>query len=117
MSGDMETQRRAIAVRLRHARGLAGLSQSQVARLLGLARPAISEIEAGRRRVAAEELSALAGIYRVDPTWLAEGQEPGGAQVNDRVSLAARELAKLRPEDLSRVLDLLAALRPHGDSK
>ncbi len=117
MSADMEEQRRAIAGRLRLARELAGLSQSQVARLLGLARPAISEIEAGRRRVAAEELSALAGIFGVDATWLAEGQGPGSARENDRVSLAARELAKLRPDDLSRVLDLLAALRTHGDSQ
>lgn len=115
MSTDIEERRRAIAGRLKLARELAGLSQSQVARLLGLARPAISEIEAGRRRVAAEELSSLAGIYAVDTAWLSEGREPGSPSVDDRVALAARELAKLRPEDLSRVLDLLAALRSHGE--
>ena len=115
MNTDIEEKRRAIAGRLRLARGLAGLSQSQVARLLGLARPAISEIEAGRRRVAAEELGALAGIYAVDAAWLSQGRAPGSGSQDDCVALADRELAKRRPEDLSRVLDLLTALRSHGE--
>ena len=54
-----------IAYKLRLAREMAGLSQNQVAQILGLKRPAISEIEAGRRKVSAEEIAELARIYSV----------------------------------------------------
>ena len=61
-----------VAERLRLAREQAGLSQGQVARLLGKHRPTISEIEAGRRSVSAEELGVFADIYEVSATWLLE---------------------------------------------
>lgn len=106
MSND--EQRRAIAQRLRLARETAGLSQGQVAKRLGLQRPSISEMEAGRRRVSAEELATLATLYHVDTAWLT-GETT--ALDTDRIELAARELAKLKPDDLNRVMDLLKALR------
>jgi len=114
MTGELEERRRAIASRLRLAREMAGLSQSQVATLLGLNRPSVSEMEAGRRRVAAEELAQLATIYGVDVVWLSELPREGAAQGQERVELAARELAKLKPADLERVLTLLQALKPTG---
>ena len=49
-----------IASRLKIAREMAGLSQNQVAKMLGMKRPAISEIEAGRRKVSADEIAQLA---------------------------------------------------------
>ena len=52
-----EAQRNAIAERLKLARDQAGLSQGQVAKKLGWHRPTVSEIEAGRRRVAADEVA------------------------------------------------------------
>ena len=73
-------------------------------------RPTISEIEAGRRRVSAEELGMFADIYDVSAAWLL-GHEGDSTQFNDRVQLAARELAKLKPNDLDRVLSLLASMR------
>lgn len=97
-----------LAARLRAAREQAGLSQGQVAKLMSLHRPTISEIEAGRRRVVSEELTKFADIYKVTVAWLM-GEEGGGADV--RVELAARELSKLKEEDLNRVLDLLQSLK------
>jgi len=106
--------RTAIAGRLRVAREIAGLSQGQVGKLMKVHRPTISEAEAGRRRVSAEELARLATIYGVTVGWLT-GEEPETATPRDaRIQLAARELSKLKPEDLDRVLKLLAALRPRG---
>ena len=49
-----------IANRLAEARKMAGLSQGQVARMIGLHRPAISEIEAGHRNVTAIEIAQFA---------------------------------------------------------
>lgn len=100
----------ALAERLRTAREMAGLSQGQVAKKLGLHRPSVSEMEAGRRRVSAEELAELADLYAVDVSWLASGEAvPDEHQA--RVELAARELFKLREEDLDRVLKVLSVLR------
>jgi transcriptional regulator with XRE-family HTH domain len=98
-----------VAARLRLAREQAGLSQGQVARLLGLHRPSVTETEAGRRRVTAEELAHLARIYGVSVAWLTDTEESDTQRA--RIELAARKLAHLTPEDLDRVLELLAALR------
>jgi transcriptional regulator with XRE-family HTH domain len=99
-----------LAERLRTAREMAGLSQGQVAKRLGIHRPSVSEIEAGRRRVSAEELTELADLYMVDLSWLA-GVNATSDEHQGRVELAARELSKLREEDLDRVLKVLSALR------
>ena len=80
-----------------------------MAKILGLHRPSISEIEAGRRGVSAEELSALSKTYGVGVSWLVEAEEPD--VVRDRLELAARELGKLKPDDLDRVIQLLTSLR------
>ena len=104
-------KRAIIAERLKEARKFAGISQGQVAKLLGLHRPSISEIEAGNRRVSAHELSRLAEIYDVGVAWLL-GDAPDTLNAQDpRLELAARELTKLKPNDLDRLLKLLAAIR------
>jgi transcriptional regulator with XRE-family HTH domain len=102
---EVDPKRVALAERLRTAREMAGLSQGQVAKKLGLHRPSVSEMEAGRRRVSAEELSELADLYAVDVSWLA-----GGEAAPDE-HRARVELSKLREEDLDRVLKVLSALR------
>lgn len=58
-----------LAERLRIAREQAGLSQGQTAKLLDLHRPTISEIEAGRRKVKAEELAQFGEAYGVSVAW------------------------------------------------
>jgi len=100
-----------VAVRLQTARKMAGLSQAQVAKILGLHRPSISEMEAGRRKVSAVELTKLAELYSVDIDWLA-GSEPESQEGEERIRFAARQLAKLKPDDLDKVMNLLNALRP-----
>lgn len=111
MIGQQESKRALVALRLREARKMAGLSQGQVAKLLGLHRPTISEIEAGNRRVTAEELSGFAEMYDVTVSWLL-GETAEQLETNDpRLQLAARELSKLKPDDLDRLLRLLASMR------
>ena len=65
-----DQQSKKLANRLREARETAGLSQGEVARLLGYHRPTVSEIEAGRRRVAAIEVPVFAKTYGVSVGWL-----------------------------------------------
>jgi len=111
MTDSKAAKRALIAERLKEARKLAGISQSHVAKFLGLHRPSISEMEAGNRRVSADELTRFAEIYDVSVTWLL-GQASDTLDAQDpRLELAARELTKLKPNDLDLLLKLLAAMR------
>lgn len=107
----IDRERFAIAERLRRARELAGLSQAQAAKILGLHRPAISEIESGRRRVAAEEIKALAETYGVNVGWLltAEVKQSVSRTLAD-VKMAARTLNAVSEADLEFALSVLAAV-------
>ena len=97
--------------RLRLARENSGLSQTQAALLMEMRRPSIVEIEKGRRRVSATELRRFSDFYKVPLSWLACADDGASDEDSERIELAARELSKLRKEDLDRVLDLLAAFR------
>lgn len=118
--------RMALADRLRQARERAGLTQEQAADLLGVRRPAISEIEAGKRAVESTELFRLAEIYGVSFRALVRGEEAPEEKVaaalfraGDEVAGAARrrELMRLTRvcrtvTELERELGQLRAQRP-----
>ena len=108
-SNKLNSDRKKIAMRLKEARILAGLSQAQAADKLGLQRPAISEIEAGNRKVSAEELIQFANLYRVDTSWLLLRDEENESNTN-QLKFAARELSKLSPQDIQKLLDVLKIL-------
>jgi transcriptional regulator with XRE-family HTH domain len=108
----------AIAARLRAAREAAGLSQGQVAKELDLHRPAVSEIEAGRRSVSAEELTEFARLYGVETWWLSCSDPEDKASVDmARYQLAARQLSKMKPADFNRLMDLLSTFRTQGNER
>jgi transcriptional regulator with XRE-family HTH domain len=112
-----KAKRVAIASRLTIARTQAGLSQGQVAKMLRLHRPAISEAEAGRRRVSAEELAQLAKIYGVSVDWLACYDTDKPDKSEDTIALAARKLSNLKKQDFDKVMQLLSAIKGSGKSK
>ena len=88
MTDSPDTHRSALAERLREARKAAGLSQGQVAKVLQMHRPTVSEIEAGNRRVSAEELTRFAETYDVTVSWLL-GETADQLEMNDpRLQLA-----------------------------
>jgi len=111
MSEQKDVRRAEVASRLREARKMAGLSQGQVAKLLDMHRPTITEIEAGNRRVTAEELTRFAELYDVTVSWLLAETADQLTTDDPRLQLAARELSKLKPDDLDRLLRLLASMR------
>lgn len=61
MKGKKEKE--TLAKRLREAREYLGLSQEYVAQQTGISRPAISEIEGGRRKVDSLELKRFSKLY------------------------------------------------------
>jgi transcriptional regulator with XRE-family HTH domain len=104
---NIESDRDKIAKRLKQARILAGLSQEQSSAQIGIQRPTISEIEAGRRKVSAEEIIRFAEVYEVDPDWLLLYDQKEGMPESTNYKFAARELGKLKQEDINKVLDLI----------
>ncbi|MBX9571791.1 MAG: helix-turn-helix domain-containing protein [Candidatus Obscuribacterales bacterium] len=110
-----ESLRELIATRIKEARKMAGLSQGQVASLMKMQRPSISEIEAGNRKVSAEELAQFASLFAVSASWLmGEGEDIVDLK-NTQLQLAAREIQKLKGDDLDKLLRLLAAI-PKNDA-
>jgi transcriptional regulator with XRE-family HTH domain len=91
---------------LRQARDRAKVSTVEAARELGVRRPAIWEIEHGKRRCEAQELAKLARLYGVSVSWLL-GRASSRAR-DDRADLAAELLAHLSDDALGR---LEAAIR------
>lgn len=99
-----------LSERLRQAREAAGLSQGQVAKKLEMHRPTISEIEAGRRKVSAQELELFSNLYGVTTEWLLSGMA-GNEEADARILMAARELSKMNKADLDRLMNTLNMLR------
>ena len=107
----------AIGERLRWAREQAGLTQSQIARMLDYHRPTISQIEAGQRIVRPDEIARFASLYGVQEKWIIRGDSGLAAPGDARVEIAARELAKLRKEDLDAILKVIKVMRTsRGDA-
>ena len=98
-----------IADRLRWAREQAGLTQGQVAKLLGVHRPTISNIESGDRSLKAEEVTFFADAYEVSPEWILNGDD--AIDDDATVRMVARELSKLSEDDLGVVLRAVRTLR------
>ena len=112
----IEDVKSVIASRLRAARERAGLSQGQVAKKLNKHRPTISEIEAGRRSVTAEEIGEFARLYGVETWWLTcVDPEDQLVAKNAKLQLAARDLSNMDREDLNNLISLLTAMKKDND--
>lgn len=109
-TSNSNSDREKIAARLKEARILAGLSQAQAADTLGLQRPAISEIEAGKRKVSAEEVIQFANLYKVDTSWLLLRETENETYMSEQLKFAARELGKMKQEDIEKLLHVLKVL-------
>jgi transcriptional regulator with XRE-family HTH domain len=99
-----------IGERLRQAREAAGVSQGQVAKLMGLHRPAITDVENEARKVSAGELARFAELYHVSPEWIM-GEKP---TAQEKVKLAARKLQGLKEADLETVMRIIDSFRKSG---
>jgi len=102
-----------IASRLRSAREMAGLSQGQAAKRLGLHRPTISEIEAGRRNVKSDELSQFANLYGVEISWITEGKV-NEDKIDQSILAAARELSSMKDEDIETLINTIKMIKSSG---
>lgn len=108
---DDQVARRALGERLKEARRYLGLKQDEVAKYLKIQRTALSEIEAGNRKVEALELNRLAKLYR-QPVAYFVGDEDAAAGLPIDVAHLARKAADLSQKDraeLGRFAEFLRA--------
>jgi transcriptional regulator with XRE-family HTH domain len=77
---------------------------------MNMHRPTVTEIEAGRRKVSAQEVEKFAELYGVTAEWIVTGQtDENGADA--RLVIAARELSKMNENDLDRLMKMLKMFR------
>ena len=106
-----DTDRQMLGERLKEAREYVGLKQDDVAKKLGIPRSALSNIEAGSRKVDVIELAQLAKLYQRPVAWFA-GEDPNGTpnKMPEEVAHVARAAAALSQQDrkeLARFADFL----------
>jgi len=65
-----------IGRRVREAREQTGISQQQLAKMLGVARPTVSQIENGERKISANELIKLSEIFDIPVEILLDFKKP-----------------------------------------
>lgn len=106
-----DADRKRLAERLRRAREDADLSQGEVARKLGLPRPAISQIENGNRKVEALELGRLAKLYDRPLSYFAD-EEPVGSKPLDTLQRSSTGLSE---QDWAEVLRFAEFLRKKAE--
>ena len=106
---DTDGSRQDLGARLREAREYLGYSQDEVAKALGLSRPAVTNMESGARKVEARELEKLARLYGRSIHFFLTGEEEPAE--NTSVAFAARALQGLSPSDLDEVLRFASYLR------
>jgi transcriptional regulator with XRE-family HTH domain len=118
-----ETDRQTLGERLRMAREFVGLKQEEVARHLSIPRSALSNIEAGQRKVDALELARLAKLYQRPVSWFTGEDTTVKNEFPPEVAHVARAAASLSSQDrqeLSRFADFLksrARTKVSGDGR
>jgi transcriptional regulator with XRE-family HTH domain len=105
-----ETDRQTLGERLRAAREYVGLKQEEVARHLSIPRSALSNIEAGQRKVDALELTRMAKLYQRPVAWFTGEGGAISEELPAEVAHVARTAAGLSSRDrqeLARFADFL----------
>ena len=93
-----DAERKQLGERLRDARKYLGLKQEEVASYLKIQRTALSDIESGRRRVEALELTRLAKLYQQSVSYFT-GEDAAAAALPADVAHIARQAADLSAQD------------------
>jgi transcriptional regulator with XRE-family HTH domain len=101
---------------LREARESLGLPQGVVADHLGIPRPSVSDMEAGRRKVTFLELKQLAALYR-RPIAYFSGEKVYDTPQDETTVELFRAASDLSEEDREQVLRFARFLRDAGPAQ
>jgi transcriptional regulator with XRE-family HTH domain len=113
-----QSDRAALADRLREAREYLGFSQDDVAKSLNIPRSAVSLMENGQRKVEALELKALAKIYQTTVAALTgEETRPTLPEDVEHLARAAAKLTDTDRQELRRFAEFLGSRRTNSEDK
>jgi transcriptional regulator with XRE-family HTH domain len=112
-----ETDRRTLGDRLRAAREYVGLKQEEVARHLSIPRSALSNIEAGQRKVDALELARMAKLYQRPVSWFTGEDGSISEELPAGVAHVARTAASLSSQDRQELAQFADFLKSRSRSK
>ncbi len=101
-----------LGTRLKKAREYLGLTQDDVAKLIGVSRVVITNIENGARKVSAEELSKFSKIYGWTMEELIEGEKE-----EKNMQMYARTFSELSKEDQQEIINLIKFKKMYKDKK
>jgi transcriptional regulator with XRE-family HTH domain len=111
--GDDEQAWIELGERLRRSREYLGLSQGEVADHMKLSRPAITNMESGRRKVSTFELARLARLYRQPYEYfLGEVPEVAEDETTGALFRTARDLSERDKEQVLRFAQFLRNAGP-----
>lgn len=102
-----------LGTRLKKAREYLGLTQEDVAKLIGVSRVIITNIESGIRKVSAEELSKFAKIYG----WTMEELLEENKEEKMAMPMFARTFNELSKEDQDEIINLIKFKKMYKDKK
>lgn len=122
----MSTIYKKLGLRIKGFRESAGISQQELAEKLDISRPTVSQMESGERKVAADELIKLSGIFNLSvdglldlekqPTvTLMEDKEKKQAKTQLRINVPQKNLKKFK-EVLLYILDKVGSKSNVGET-
>jgi transcriptional regulator with XRE-family HTH domain len=112
-----ETYRQMLGERLRIAREYVGLKQEEVARHLSIPRSALSNIEAGQRKVDALELTRMAKLYQRPVSWFTGEDGSVSEELPAEVAHVARAAASLSSQDRRELAQFAEFLKSRARTK
>ena len=113
----VEPDRLALGERLRKAREYVGLKQEDVAQHLGIPRSALSNIEAGLRKVEVLELTRLAKLYQRPVIWFTGEDARSAEELPAEVAHLARAAASLSKQDQQELSNFADFLRSRAKAR
>ncbi|MDP3172955.1 helix-turn-helix domain-containing protein [Phenylobacterium sp.] len=108
-------QWRDLGERLRKAREYLELTQDEAARVIGISRPSLSQVENGRRKVDAVELAAFAKLYGQSVETLAGAMPQQIPEDVQHLARATRDLSDQDRAELLRFAEFLQARSKKDD--
>jgi transcriptional regulator with XRE-family HTH domain len=114
-SHDPQSAHRVVGARLRDAREAMGLTQADVAQVIGWSRPTLVAVEKGDRKITGLELRRLARLYQRDVAWLLGEESTESAAASTALHRATANLSETDKQQVLRFAEFLAAQqRPAG---
>jgi transcriptional regulator with XRE-family HTH domain len=112
-----DADRVALGEKLRDAREYLGLKQDDVAKHLGIPRSALSNIEAGQRKVEVLELTRMAKLYQRPVRWFTGDGDDETDELPEEVRHVARAAATLSKQDRRELANFADFLRSRARAK